>query len=62
MCAQKLNQMCQKTEFFNFLKYGDSVMYTLQLLFVFISMLDKFKNFNAGQKTFTAKNWRIYNF
>ena len=54
--------MCQKTEFFNFLKYDDSVMCTLQLLFVFISMLDKFKNFNVGQKTFPVKNWRIYNF
>ena len=41
--------MCQKTQFFNFLKKDNSVMYTLHLLCGFISMVDEFKKFHAGQ-------------
>ena len=29
-------------------QYGDNVMFTLHMLCVFISMVDKFKNFKAG--------------
>ena len=61
ICAQKLNQICQKTHFFKYLKYDNSVMCAIHLLCVFISMVDKFENFNAGQKCFPDRNLRIYN-
>ena len=60
ICTQKINQMCQKTQFFNFLEYDDIAVCTLHLLCVFISIVEKFKSFNAGQKIFRDKNLRIY--
>ena len=36
-------------------------MYTVHLLYVLISMVDKFKNFNTGEKIFPDKNLRICN-
>ena len=52
--------MCQKMQFFNFLKYGESVMCTLHLLCVFISMVDKFQKFSCGLDNFSGQKSKIY--
>ena len=49
--------MCQKIQFFNFLKSGDSVMGTLHLLLVFVSIVE---NFTVSQKMFPDRSTRIY--
>ena len=55
ICAQKLNQMCQKTQLFDILKNDNSDMCTLHLFRVFIFMVDNFKNFDVGQKMFLTE-------
>ena len=57
----QLNQMCQKMQFFNFLKYGDSAMCTFICYVYSFPWLKNFKNFNVDQKMLPDRNLRIYN-